>query len=122
MKFLSRRSVMYSHLNPGGILFGGQALAWIDEEAAMFAACQAGTTNLVTVKMSTVEFRSPGHLGDILEIGTELISSGRTSITVSCEMRNKTTGRVIVRVDEIVFVALDENNQPFAHKLSGDSA
>lgn len=118
MKFLSRHHVMYSHLNPGGILFGGQALAWIDEEAAMFTACQTGISNLATVKMSTVEFRSPGRLGDILEIGMELIEAGRTSVTVCSEMRNKTTGKVIVRVDEIVFVTLDENNRPTPHNLS----
>lgn len=118
MQYQTRRVVMYSHLNSAGVLFGGQALAWIDEEAGIFAACQMGTTRIVTKKMSAVDFMSPGSLGDILAIGCEVVKVGRTSLTVACELRNKTTGHVIVKVDEIVFVSLDENNQPTPHALA----
>ena len=104
MDYKTRRVVMYSHLNSAGVLFGGQALAWIDEEAAIFAACQMGTTRIVTKKMSEVEFKSPGELGDILSIGAEVVRIGTTSLTVACEIRNQTHDKPIVRVDEIVFV------------------
>lgn len=117
MDYKTRRVVMYSHLNSAGVLFGGQALAWIDEEAAIYAACQMHTTRIVTKKMSEVEFTSPGQLGEILAIGAEVVKVGRTSITVSCEIRNLTTDKPIVRVDEIVFVALDENNVPTPHGM-----
>lgn len=118
MDYKTRRVVMYSHLNSAGVLFGGQALAWIDEEAAIFAACQMGTTRIVTKKMSEVEFQNPGELGDILSIGAEVVRVGRTSLTVACEIRNQTHDKPVVRVDEIVFVSLDENNQPVPHKLA----
>ena len=107
---------MYPHLNSAGRLFGGQALAWVDEEAAIFAACQMGSSSLVTKKMSEVEFKSPGNLGDILMIGSEIVRTGRTSMTVACEIVNKTTSQVIVRVDEIVFVSLDQNGNPTPHQ------
>ncbi len=42
--------VMYPHLNAAGILFGGQALSWIDEEAIIFAAQLLDTQRLATVK------------------------------------------------------------------------
>ncbi len=118
MHYKTRRVVMYNHLNSAGVLFGGQALAWIDEESGIFAACQMGTTRIVTKKMSEVEFKSPANLGDILSIGTEVARVGTTSLTVKCEIRNRTTDKVIVNVDEVVFVALDENNKPTAHKLA----
>lgn len=118
MKYSSQRMVMYPHLNAAGILFGGQALSWIDEEAIIFAADQLGTTRLATVKMSEVAFKNAANIGDIVVIGTELVKIGTTSITVRCEIKNKTTDKVIVDVKEIVMVALDFNKKPVKHKLA----
>lgn len=109
--------VMYPHLNSAGILFGGQALSWIDEEAIIFAADQLETTRLATVKMSEVKFINAANIGDIVVIGTELVKIGSTSITVRCEIKNKTTDKIIVDVKEIVMVALDFNKKPIKHKL-----
>ena len=117
MVYNSQRMVMYPHLNSAGILFGGQALSWIDEEAIIFAADQLETTRLATVKMSEVKFINAANIGDIVIIGTELVKIGSTSITVRCEIKNKTTDKVIVDVKEIVMVALDFNKKPIKHKL-----
>lgn len=118
MRFRTRKMVMPIHLNGAGTLFGGQALAWIDEETAIYAACQLGSSRLVTKFMSAIDFRAPARQGDLVEIGTELVAFGRTSITVSCAIRNKTTKEDIVRVEKIVFVVLDEEGQPKAHGVT----
>ena len=118
MKYSTQRMVMYPHLNAAGILFGGQALAWIDEEAIIFAADQLGTTRLATVKMSEVVFKNAANIGDIVIIGSELVKIGTTSITVRSEIRNKTTDKVILDVQEIVMVALDFNKNPVKHQLA----
>jgi len=114
----SQRMVMYPHLNAAGILFGGQALSWIDEEAIIFAAQLLDTQRLATIKMSEVCFKSPADIGDILAIGTELIKTGTTSITVKCQIKNKTTNKIILTVEEIVIVALDYNKNPTRHILA----
>lgn len=121
MEYGSQRLIMYPHLNSAGILFGGQALAWIDEEVIIFAANKLNTTRLATVKMSEVKFKNPGNIGDILMIGTELVKIGKTSITVKCELKNKTTNKVIVKVDEVVMVSLDFNKKPTPHGLTPDA-
>ncbi|XPV70305.1 MAG: acyl-CoA thioesterase [Halarcobacter sp.] len=118
MLYSSQRMVMYPHLNAAGILFGGQALSWVDEEAIIFAAQLLDTQRLATVKMSEVCFKTPANIGDILGIGTELVKTGRTSITVRCEIINKTTDKIILSVDEIVIVALDFNKKPTKHILA----
>jgi acyl-CoA hydrolase len=118
MKYRSRKLIMPSHLNGANTLFGGQALAWIDEEAAIYAACQTRTASLVTKVMSAIDFKAPAHLGDIIEIGTDLVKIGRTSITVSATMRNKSTKNVILTVDEIVFVCVDANGTPTPHGIT----
>jgi acyl-CoA thioesterase YciA len=105
-------------LNSNGTLFGGRVLAWIDEEAFIFATCQIGSEKLVTKLISKVEFVSTARIGDIIEIGTELISLGTTSLTLSCIVRNKKTTKVITQVSELVFVHVDENGIPAPHGIT----
>jgi len=113
--FRTRKMVMPANLNGAGTLFGGKALEWVDEESAIYASCQMGVRHLVTAYMSAITFESPAYDGDIIEIGSKVVKFGKTSITVKCVIRNKTTKRNICIVDEIVFVALDENGKPTPH-------
>lgn len=118
MKYRNRKLVKSEDLNGAGSLFGGKALAWIDEEAAIYAFCQLGAKNLVTKAMSTINFKAPAKLGDIIEIGCEVVKIGNTSITVSCSMRNKTTQQEIIAVSEITFVNLDDDGRPTPHGVT----
>lgn len=119
MNCTTTKLVMYGDLNSGRKLFGGRALAWIDEAAAIYVLGLLGNTphNIVTAHMSSINFIASGELGDIIEIGSEVVRIGNSSITVSCTMRNKNSGKDIVKVDEIVFVNLDENGKPKPHGL-----
>jgi acyl-CoA hydrolase len=92
-------------------------LKWIDEEASIFCICQLNTRSIVTKAMSEVNFVSSAKLGDVIEIGCELIQLGNTSITIACEVRNKDTKKTIIRIDKIVFVAVDENGKPIPHRI-----
>ncbi len=40
MRFLTRKLVQPQDLNVRGTLFGGRLLAWVDEEAAIFAGVE----------------------------------------------------------------------------------
>lgn len=111
-KYRTRKMVMPGHLNGAGTLFGGKALSWIDEEAAIYASCQMKSSKLVTKIMGRIDFKSPAHMGDIVEIGVDTVKEGNTSITVRVVVRNKTTQHEIVTVDEIVFVNLNDNGVP----------
>lgn len=116
MRFLSRRLVMPNDLNYAGSLFGGRALEWIDEEAAIWAICQLETNCLVTKHIGEISFESPALQGDIVEFGLETKSVGRSSITVSCLVRNKATKKTICFADDIVFVMVDPNTRkPVPH-------
>ena len=118
MQYKSQRIVMYEHLNSAGILFGGKAMSWIDEEAIIFAADLLESINIATLKISEIKFENPAKLGDILLLGTKLSKIGTSTIAIECEIKNKTTNKVIVHVDEVVIVALDENKKPTPHKLA----
>ncbi|MFT5758015.1 MAG: acyl-CoA hydrolase [Alteromonadaceae bacterium] len=116
MRFLSRRLVLPNDLNYANSLFGGRALAWIDEEAAIYAICQLGTNCLVTKHIGAINFESPAIQGDVVEFGLKTKSVGKTSITVTCLMRNKVTKQTICLADDIVFVQVDPiTKQPIPH-------
>lgn len=115
MKFRTRKLIKPEDLNTRGTLFGGQLLKWIDEEASIFTMCQLDSGDIVTKAMSEINFVSSAKTGDILEIGCELVSMGTTSITISCEVRNKATKQTIIKIDKIVFVLIDENGRPKVH-------
>jgi len=116
MRFLSRRLVMPNDLNYANALFGGRALEWIDEEAAIYAICQLETNFLVTKHIGEISFESPALQGDVVEFGLATKKVGRTSITVTCVVRNKATKKTICLADDIVFVQIDpETRLPVAH-------
>lgn len=107
MRFLSRRLVMPSDLNYAHSLFGGRALQWIDEEAAIYAICQLESNCLVTKHIGEISFEAPAMQGDIVEFGLETKKVGKSSITITCLVRNKVTKKTICLADDIVFVKVD---------------
>mgnify|MGYP001070574573 FL=1 len=117
MEYTTQRMVTYPHLNAAGILVGGTALSWIDQDAMVYAANLLETSRIATAKVSEVVFNSAANIGDILITGVELVRVGKTSITLKCELRNKTTNKVIVQVEEVVLVTIDFNKKPTPHKL-----
>ena len=80
MKFNTRKWVKPEDLNANQTLFGGKLLAWIDEEAALYSIIQLENKKVVTKYISEINFMSTAHQGDIVEIGTEVIKFGKSSI------------------------------------------
>lgn len=115
MRFHTRKWVKPEDLNPNGTLFGGRLLAWIDEEAALYAVVQLENQRVVTKFMSEINFNSKAEQGDIIEIGIEVKKFGKSSITLNCVVRNMMTRETIITVDNIIMVNLDENGTPQPH-------
>jgi len=115
MNFYTRKWVKPEDLNAHGTLFGGRLLSWIDEEAAIYAIVQLETNGCVTKYMSEINFINSARQGDIIELGIKATHFGNTSITLTCEVRNKISHKTILTIDKIVFVSLDENGKPVRH-------
>lgn len=115
MNYHTRKWIKPEDLNANHTLFGGKLLQWIDEEAALYAIIQLENPRTVTKYISEINFVNSAKQGDIIEIGIEVVNFGRTSITLSCEVRNKMTHQTIITIDKIVFVSLDENGNPQPH-------
>ena len=115
MKYFTRKMIAHKDLNSNGTLFGGRVLDWIDEEAYIYCSCQLDNDRVVTRSMSNIDFHYSAIRGDIIEIGMETISIGKTSIAIKCDVRNKRTEKTITSVDKIVFVNLGPDGKPSAH-------
>ncbi|WP_417290926.1 acyl-CoA thioesterase [Corallibacter sp.] len=115
MRFHTRKWVKPEDLNPNETLFGGQLLAWIDEEAALYSIIQLENSKVVTKYISEINFMSSAKQGDIIELGIEVVKFGKTSLTLKCEARNKMTRETILTVDNIIMVNLGNDGKPAAH-------
>jgi acyl-CoA hydrolase len=115
MNFYTRKLIKPEDLNANNTLFGGSLLRWLDEEAAIYTIVQLETNRCVTKFMSEINFISSAKQGDIVELGIKAVSFGRTSLTLTCQVRNKITQKLILTIDKMVFVSVDEDGIPTPH-------
>lgn len=115
MRFRSRKWVKPEDLNPNGSLFGGQLLAWIDEELALYSIVQLENPRIVTKHMSEINFISSARQGDIIEIGIEIVKFGKTSLTLKSEARNMMTRETIITINNVTMVNLGPDGKPAPH-------
>ena len=114
MKFLTRKLVTPADLNPRGTLHGGQLLKWIDEEGGIHAALELDTGLIVTKYISEINFKFPVLEGDVVEIG-------KSSCTLSCEVRSLQADRPVCTIDKIVYVRVNKYGLPKKHgSMSSD--
>lgn len=117
-RHIVRKWVKPEDLNQHGALFGGRLLQWVDEEAAIVAVTQLGTTDVVTRHMSAIDFSARADRGDLLELEYRVVGFGRTSITLSCRVENAVTAQEVLTLERIVFVAVDASGRAVAHGRS----
>lgn len=115
LRFHTRKWVKPEDLNPNNTLFGGSLLKWIDEEAVIYAIVQLDNPHVVTKLISEVNFISAPVKGDIIELGFTATGFGKTSITLTCQVRNKLTREPILSIEKLVFVNLGSDGKPAPH-------
>lgn len=113
--------LMPKDTNALGTIFGGIILSHIDLAGAVEAHRHI-TGRLVTVAMREVVFHSPVFVGDLVSFYTETVRLGRTSITVrvivETQRRSRGAEKVKVTEAEVVYVHVDQNNQPVPLDIS----
>ena len=110
----SHDTVFPNDANPLGTVFGGRVLELLDINAAI-ACFRFARTQVVTASTEPVDFRHPIHVGEIVEVRSRVIWTGRTSMIVRCELtgENPFSGeRRLCTVGHLNFVALDMDGRP----------
>ena len=115
MKFLTRKLITPEDLNPRGPLHGGQLLKWIDEEGGIHAALELQTGLIVTKYISEIDFKFPVLEGDVVEIGMQTLSIGKTSCTLACDVRSLQADRTVCSIDKMVYIRVNKYGMPKKH-------
>lgn len=118
MELVTQHLVQPTYLNYHGNLFGGAMLSWLDEGIATFVMTKIQYTNIVTVSMRDVKFKSPGKLGDIIQIYAKIEKIGKASIEIQgIAISNNPEKRKISEIIDcyITYVCLNENGKPYSY-------
>lgn len=110
-----RLTMMPRDTNAHGTVFGGIILSYIDVSGGVEAIRHTRHNRFVTVAMKEVIFHEPVYIGDLVSFYAKTSKVGNTSITIHVDVEAERFGTpgVIVKVTEaeVVFVAVDENQQ-----------
>jgi acyl-CoA thioesterase YciA len=96
--------------NPNGDIFGGWVMAQMDLAGAVPAVRRA-VGRVATVAVEGMRFHKPVFVGDLVSCYAEVVSVGRSSITVRIETwaeRRIAQERVKVTEGVFVYVAIDD--------------
>jgi acyl-CoA thioesterase YciA len=110
----SRTLAMPADANPHGAIFGGWVMAAMDAAGAM-TATRLVDGRVVTVAVSHITFLNPLQVGDSVCCYTDVVRTGRTSLTLNVEvwvLRQGRGDRIKVTQAEFTFVAVDAAGKP----------
>jgi len=113
-----RVPAMPADLNQGGTVFGGWIMSQVDVAGSIPAAQRAAGT-IVTRAVDSFEFKRPVFLGDLISCYADVVSVGKTSITVHVEVYAQSMYKGVITTKwvteaRLVYVAIDENGRPRA--------
>ncbi|BAN50357.1 acyl-CoA thioesterase [Metapseudomonas resinovorans] len=108
------KAVFPPSTNHHNTLFGGTALAWMDE-VSFITATRFCRLPLVTVSSDRIDFKHPIPAGSIVELVGRVVKVGNTSLKVEVEvfvedMYSASRERAISGL--FSFVAIDEEKRP----------
>ena len=109
-----RTLAMPADTNAAGDIFGGWVMAQMDLASGIRAAERA-RGRVVTAAVKEMAFELPVKIGDTLNVYTEIVRVGRTSITLQVEAwAHRARHRILEKVTAgtFIMVALDEGGNP----------
>ena len=98
--------------NHYGTLFGGNALSLM-AKAAFVAATRHVGGNVVMARSERVDFATPIRVGEILELSSRIIGTGRSSVIVEVQGHISGAARPVLS-GRFVMVAVDASGRPKA--------
>ena len=105
---------MPADANAAGDVFGGWVIAQMDL-AAGIRASERASGRVVTAAINALSFKLPVKIGDTMELYTDVVKVGRSSMTIEVEawaQRYLTRNKVKVTDADFVMVAVDEKGKP----------
>jgi len=107
---------MPSDANQGGSIFGGFIMSQVDVAGSIPASLHA-KGYVVTRAVDSFEFKKPVLIGDLLSCYADVISTGRSSVSIKVDVYAERSRKGIVECVHVteatlVYVAIDEQGRP----------
>jgi len=112
------RLIKSEELNHHGTLYAGRLAEWFVE--ASFSAAAIAVKNpdqIVCLKLHGLTFKKPAKKGDLLQLNSQVVAHGKTSITVYCEAISGITSEVFVD-GFVTFVSVNDAGEKMSHDLN----
>ena len=117
-KIKTFKMVKGEDLNHHGTLFAGRCAEWFVETSFIAATQNLDPKNVVCLKIYGLEFLRPAQIGTILSFDSQIVHTGKTSLTVYTEVFDiKNTNKMCLD-GFVTFCNIDENGKAFPHKLN----
>lgn len=112
------RLIKSEELNHHGTLFAGRLSEWFVE--ASFSAAAMAVKNpdqIVCLKLHGLTFKKPAKKGELLQLQSQVVAHGITSITVHCKALSGITDDVYVD-GFVTFVSVNDEGNKIPHHLN----
>ncbi len=114
IEVVTAQLVLPPNTNNYGTIFGGKLVELMDMAGAL-AAMRFATEEVVTASIETIDFKMPIKQGDLVELTSKVIYTGRTSMIVKVDayrVRKFTGKKDFGCRGYFVFVAVDGTGRP----------
>lgn len=105
-----------SDVNHHGTLYAGRGADWMVESGFIGAAALVGTQHVVCLKIHGMLFKRPVRPGTLMRLDSQVVLTGRTSLTSYVRASDAMTGEYIVD-GYMTFIHVDENGKSIPHGL-----
>lgn len=116
-KTLSYHLVKSEDLNHHGTLFAGRCAEWFVESGFVAAAQLLEPHHIVCLKMHGMEFLTPIHAGDIIQISGSIVYGGRSTLIAHVRITENKSEKTACE-GFMTFCYVDENTRPQQHGLN----
>ena len=104
-------------LNHHGTLFAGRCAEWTVESGFIAVAYELQPQNVVCLTLHGIEFLHPVRAGHIITFTSQIVRTGRSTVTVYVEVRDCREPSIMVARGFITFCYVDEDTKAMPHRL-----
>lgn len=104
-------------LNHHGTLFAGRCAEWTVEAGFIAVAYELRPQSIVCLNLHGIEFLHPIKAGVIVRFSSQIVRTGRSTITVYVEVRDCRNIDIMVARGFISFCYVDSNTSSIPHGL-----
>lgn len=105
-------------LNHHGTLFAGRSAEWLVESGFIAVAYELNPQNIVCLKVHGMEILHPVKGGHIINFTSQIVYTGRSSITVHVEARDCRDMNIKILEGFLTFCHVDQDTKAQPHGLN----